>query len=51
MERDDTFITAASITPSTDEACASACYYVGWTFDHAHAKAAVESPADQPTDV
>jgi hypothetical protein len=46
MERDDTLITAASVTPQSDDACVQACYYVGWTFDHAHAKA-VESPADQ----
>jgi hypothetical protein len=45
MEKDDTLITAASITPSADGACVSACYYIGWEFDHSHAKAAqVEAP-------
>ncbi|HEU4387156.1 MAG TPA: hypothetical protein VFV34_05125 [Blastocatellia bacterium] len=44
MEKDDTLITAASITPQPDEACVSACYYVGWEFDHSHAKAAEAQP-------
>ena len=36
MKKDDSLITAASVTPDPDQGCASTCYYVGWEWDHEH---------------
>lgn len=36
MQKDDTLITASSVTPEPDEGCATTCYYAGWTWDHDH---------------
>jgi hypothetical protein len=43
MER-DTLVTSESLNPEADDACVSACYYVGWSFKHAHAAVA---PAEE----
>ena len=36
MEKDDSLITGASVTPEPDEGCVNTCYYVGWSWDHDH---------------
>ena len=36
MEKDDSLITGQSVVPEPDAGCAETCYYVGWSWDHAH---------------
>lgn len=38
LQKDDTLINAASVSPDPDQGCVTTCYYVGWEWDHAHAK-------------
>ena len=50
MEKDDSLITGQSVVPEPDAGCAETCYYVGWSWDHAHKAAeqpvAPAAPAD-----
>jgi hypothetical protein len=45
MER-DTLVTSESLNPEADDACVSACYYVGWSFKHTHPPVQVEQAAE-----